>query len=220
MSFTPILGLDADEDLSPRAVAIKAAGFGYVMNYARFLTKAMVDKYHAAGLLVGVIDEKSSTRALQGALAGKEDGEAAVAIMQRLGAPPTAGIAATVDDDVSTVEQTSEVDAYFAAYDGAFWPDALSPPLFTMMGYADGTALSVLRQHGLPICWLAGAGGWSGSHAFALAGKPQLIQGPTIGPAGGSWTPAGTMAPIKCPALGFQYDPDIAMAPLEECGLF
>lgn len=211
--MTPILGRDADEDLSPHAAAIKAAGIGFVFGYSRFLTKAMVEKYHAAGLMVGVFDERQATRALQGAAAGAVDGKAALTFMQAIGAPPSAAIFATVDDDVSTTAQLAAIEDYFAAYDGYLYPH------FQIAGYADGTALSALRQHGLPIEDLAGAMGWNGSRAFTLSGKPHLIQGPTIGPHGGTWTPPG-QATIKCPALGFSYDPQVALQPLASCGLF
>jgi len=217
----PILVVDCDADVTHWAPQIKAAGISGVMNYMRFLTRPMVDAYHAAGLMVAAIDEHGTNDVAGGAAAGAARGLIAATKLGNYGAPPTAASFVTIDEDISGEDDLDAAAEYFAAYDSKLWPDANKPALFLIAAYADGTALSFLRTLNLPICWLAGASGWSGSRAFALSGKPDLIQGPTIRSHTSTfWTPQGLSTRIACPALPFEWDPNIAMKPLDQIGFF
>lgn len=191
--------IDADEDLSRYAADIKAAGIDGILGYLRILTPEIVANYHAAGLVVGCIDEHTATEALAGAVGGGRDGTAAATKMAVLGAPTGAGVYATVDTDV-TAAQLGTVEDYFTAYD-----PCIDPP-YRIGGYADGTALSGLRSLGMPLMWLAGAMGWDGSHEFLANGNPTIVQGPTIGA-----DETGVLLGQNFPALPFDYDPNVAM---------
>lgn len=195
----PLRGLDVLAPLNSQAIARVAAGnFQFVMRYLKNVTETEVTNIRKAGLKIGMIWETTATRALQGQGAGKYDSWTAVAAMQRFGAPPQATIFATVDKDVNTEAQINAVEDYFVAFDAGIskW--------FQIGGYANGTALTRLKEDGLLLTWLAGAMGWSGSRDFAKTGNPSLIQGPTLGVNGGHWHA------IDWPGLGFQYDPDLA----------
>lgn len=206
-------GLDADQNLSDYAADIKAAGLTFVMRYLKNLSSAEVEALHGAGLSVGLIFETTGDRALGGADAGAEDGAEALRQARALGAPSSVAIYATVDGDVAE-EQLDAVGAYFVAFDGCLWasPTEGADPvcLYRIGGYADGTAISGLRDEGLPLCWLAGAMGWDGSRVFLATGKPDLVQGPTL-TAGGHWSPVPEQ-PLAWPDLGFAYDPDVALS--------
>lgn len=202
-------GLDVDEVMTNQAPLLKAAGFDFILRYLKNVAAAEVAALHRAGLIVGFIWETTATRALDGAAAGAEDGQKALAMMQSLGAPATCAIYATVDNDIGAGDDTdiAAVEDYFAAFDSVLWGNG-DPPNYPIGGYADGTVLGALRDHGLPFMWLAGAMGWDGSRDFEVDNHPHLVQGPTI--SGGSWHGQ------QWPDVGFQYDPDLAL--IEEFG--
>lgn len=204
-----ILGLDADTDLTHYAPAIKAKGLQFVCRYLKNLGKQEAQAISKAGLRIVMIFEVRATNSLAGERAGAQDGMTALRQAQALGAPSTAAIYTTVDTDV-TAADVSAIEDYFAAFDDVIFGH------YRIGGYADGTALSELRNHGLPYCWLAGAMGWDGSRQFFDTGHPTLVQGPTISKGkGGNWAPHGiktAMPVITWPDLGFNYDPDVAMS--------
>ena len=201
-----LMGIDAYAFSAASAPAIAAwrgphgERIQFIKGYLKNLTLATVDAFLDAGIHVGAIWEVGADDALQGAAAGTNAGTRALAMMRALQAPSTASVAFTVDNaaDISVVPEIAD---YFAAADAQLWLD--DKPLFQIEGYADGTALSGLRQQGLPLCWLAGAMGWPGSEDFLQNGNPDMVQGATIG-RGGIWM-ARTW-----PDLGFSYDPNIA----------
>lgn len=207
--MTVLLGLDADTILTPYAPAIAAAGISAVGRYLKNLEPAEVAALHAAGVAIWLIFEGGSDNVLGGAGQGTEDGNRALAQAQALGAPPTAAIYATADFDIASDQLALALD-YWAAFDAVIWGK------YQIGGYADGTVLSGLRDHGLPYRWLAGAMGWDGSREFLQSESPEIVQGPTID-GGGSWSPPGT-PPIDWPDLGFPYDPDVIF--VADCGLW
>lgn len=208
----PLLGLDCDFDVSPFAPMLASAGIGFVGQYLRtWLTKDSVARLHDHGIKVMFYWETTATAALQGGGKGAADGGAALRKLTSLGAPSETAVYMAVDADVMA-SQMWAIEDYFYAADGQLWGH------YRIGGYADGTAISALRQHGLPLCVLAGAMGWSGSQAFAHTGNPNVVQGPTL-TGGGSWPHAGLLpniAPIVWPrfegALA-SYDPLIALTP-------
>ena len=195
-----MLGLDADQDLSRWAAAIGDGGIGLVLRYLKNLTVTEVAALHGAGLLVGLIFETGAERALLGAAAGEEDGVLALRQAQALGAPPSVGIYATVDDDVGAA-QLAAVEAYFLAFGGCLRGKA------RLGAYGSGLVLRTVKAE---LSWLAGASGWTGSGWFLVGGSPAIVQGPTL-ETGGSWAPR-TMPPVDWPDLGFAYDPDMILA--------
>lgn len=203
------LGLDCDFDVSPYAPLLAAHNIQFVGQYLRsWLTAASVAKLHAHNIKVLCYWETTGAAALQGGGKGAADGGGALRKMQQLGAPPEAAVCMAVDTDVAA-SQMYQVEDYFYAADAQLWGS------YRIMGYADGTAISLLRQHGLPLCVLAGAMGWDGSRAFAHTGNPNVVQGPTLSH-GGAWPAAGlipNVEPIEWPNLGFAYDPLIALTP-------
>lgn len=170
----------------------------FVQSYLKTLNLDTVDALLAAGIAVGAIWETVADRALQGIEAGIADGQRALAMMQALQAPASAAICATVDQGVSEPQEIAAVDDYFAGFDQQIFGH------FQIAGYADGTALADLRNHGLPLCWLAGAKSWPGYEDFLQNGKPDMVQGATM-------THGGIWMSRTWPDLGsLQYDPDIA----------
>ncbi len=190
-----ILGLDADQDLTNFAPAIKAAGLSFVCRYLKNMRSHEVAALHAAGLSIVCIFESTATRSLEGADAGTADAKTAMGQMRALGAPSSAAIYATVDSDAGEADLAA-IEAYFVAFDAVLWGHC------KIGGYADGTVISRLRADGMPYCWLAGASGWDGSRDFI---DPTMMQGPTIAADtehewhGENW-----------PALPFDYDPNLA----------
>ncbi len=184
---------------------IADAGIGTVLRYLKNLTGEEVGALHDAGLKVGLIYETTAKRALLGAAAGIEDGVLALQQAQALGAPPNAAIYATVDDDAGTgsegPSQLSAIGAYGVAFGGCL------PGKARFGLYGSGLVQETVR--GVELRWLAGAMGWQGSRAFLAAGRPALVQGPTLD-AGGLWAPPG-FSKIHWADLGFSYDPDVLL---------
>jgi hypothetical protein len=205
------LGIDCDFDVSVHTPLLVQHKISFVGQYLRsWLTLASVGRLHTAKIKLLTYWETTATAALQGGGKGAADGGAALKKMLALGAPPDAAVCMTVDTDVGEA-QIETVEDYFAAADGLLWKH------FRIMGYADGTAISELRKHGLPLCVLAGAMGWEGSHDFLNTQTPNIVQGPPITKGGMTWPrtpwPTHGVQPIQWPDLGFDYDPLIALTP-------
>lgn len=206
------LGLDCDFDASTHVPLLKSHNIGFVGQYLRsWLTPASVKRLHDGGIKVFCYWETTAAASLQGGGKGAADGGLALRRMTALGAPSTAAVCMTVDTDVG-LGQMHAVEDYFAAADGLLWGH------FRISGYADGTAISELRKHGLPLCVLAGAMGWDGSHEFLNTQTPNIVQGPPVAPGStlvwpkAPWPTYGVQ-PITWPDLGFDYDPLIALTP-------
>jgi hypothetical protein len=215
----PMMGLDADQDVTPYLSAMKAGGLSFFMGYLKILTKPMVAAAHAQGFCVGLIFEGQADNALKGATQGKIDGQRALDQATTLGVPANNTIAtyAAIDKSVTKID-LPVLEDYFAAFDAEIFGKLVQG------GYADGTAADDLRAHGLPDEWLPGAMGWSGSKAFLTHETPALIQGPTID--GGEWPTGSTLTSLKLPKslmwpkLNFQYDPDLCLVPPSQAGLW
>jgi hypothetical protein len=201
-------GLDADTDLSPFISRMKAGGLVFVRRYLKNLTPAEFYKLDAAGLRVGFIYETGATRALLGGVAGVADGQhaatQATALLAACGITPTPAddyaLYPTIDSDVTDSDEIAACVAYCAGFGASIGPT------FVLGGpYACGTILrATAAEMRLVDPWLAGAGGWNGSHAYLDALPPDYSrQGPTLA-AGGEW------AGVEWPDIGTPYDPDLA----------
>lgn len=197
-------GIDADTVLSPYAKAIAAAGFSDVGRYLKNLTIAEITALHAEGIGIWLIFEHNAQDVLGGAQLGTQCGQQALTQARALGVPEgQIAIYPAADTDILP-SQLAVAEDYWAAFDAVIFGH------YRIAGYADGTALSGLRDHGLPLCWLAGAMGWDGSHAFLETGNPDLVQGPQLNQ-GGAWGLPGQPAE-EWPDLGFPYDPNIIIS--------
>ena len=201
--MTTILGLDADQNLSGYAAAIKTAfaALGcdrpFTCRYLKNLSSAEVSALHAAGISIVAIFEAGAENALGGADQGEADGIRALRQASALGLPGDRPIYATVDTDAGSATLDTIAD-YFTAFAAAIAPHPVG-------AYGSGAVLTALRDINIRLLWLAGAMGWSGSREFDAAGDPTMVQGPTLDH-GGRWSA------IDWPDLGFEYDPDIAYA--------
>jgi hypothetical protein len=198
---TTILGLDADTYLTNYAGKIKAAGFSYVGRYLKNVQAAEIAALHAAGLGVWAIFETTTSRSLQGASAGAQDGVAARQQAQAHGFPAESVIYATTDMDATPV-QIPVVGAYYAAFAANCLP-------YGCGAYASGNVLTYLAKNvsTVIIPWLAGAMGWGGSRTYDATGAWAMKQGPDLG------AHTGTFAGVPFPALGFDYDPNVIAHP-------
>lgn len=128
--------------------------------------KAIAD----AGCQLFLIYESTAMESLNGAVAGKLDGEFALSWARRVGAPQGAAIYATVDFDASTHQIASIVD-YFAAF-----KDALQG-YYTLGAYSSGYVCGVLYTHGLiKWRWLTMSSGFQGSRQALDTGAYELRQ--------------------------------------------
>lgn len=199
-----IMGLDADTILTPYAAGIANSGIKAVGRYLKNLQPEEIAELHSLGIAIWLIFETGSDNILGGADQGTRDGQRTLSQAQALGVPEgRVAIYATADMDVDA-SNLSIAEDYWAAFDAVIFGH------YQIGGYADGTALSGLRDHGLPYCWLAGAMGWEDSRDFLATGNPTLVQGPTL-TNGGMWAPPG-QEPTEWPDLDFPYDPDMIMS--------
>lgn len=111
----------------PAPAGIRAAGYAFVCRYVstpgngKNLTKTEASALRAAGVDVVVVFERSASRPLGGATAGKADGAAARSQAQACGAPAASAIYAAVDFDPQPSEMRT-VLAYLAAFARACAP--------------------------------------------------------------------------------------------------
>lgn len=155
-------GLDADCDLTRFAPAIKAAGFSHVGRYLKNVTRSEIAACHAAGLGMWFIFEGSAERALEGSVAGSQDGAKAAAQAVELGLPARTCIFTTCDTD-PTNGQVPYVISYGSAFGAALGS-------FIAGFYACGAVLAASKL----IPWLAGASGWNGSKVYAQIGRAHV----------------------------------------------
>lgn len=170
MSMTPILGLDADQDLS------KVAGLAYQRNarwagrYLKDAAKGISAKevvaLHGAGLAVLLIWETTAERALAGAAAGTTDGETAAARAKTLGAPAGIRIAVTNDFDPEASQVAVAVEYHQAAQ------TALAAEGFGYIFY--GSAVVGEKLTDAPM-WVPN-NKWSDDQAEIAAGKVAIVQ--------------------------------------------
>lgn len=180
----------------------------YIKNYSTEEHAAI----KARGKHVLLIQESTADRTLQGELAGRTDGQAAVARLSTLGLFPTgkSALFVAVDTDVAPDDQPhrNAIIDYFAAFDETLWTYS-----WAIGGYASGTILQDLTNHNLAYKWVAGAWGWSGTRSYLNVTPPQwdIIQGATLNK-GGTWPTNGVpgVTPIHWPDIGTPYDPNIA----------
>lgn len=203
-----ILGLDADQDLTRYAPAIRAKGISFACRYLKNLHLPEVEALSNVGIRTVMIFETAASRALSGEAAGTQDGALALKQARSINAPNAAAIYATVDHD-ATIHDMPTVQQYFGAFGDVLYGH------FRLGGYADGTVeTGLLTAQELDYCWLAGAMGWDGSRAFYDTGQADLVQGPTVHRGHSMiWAPHGiktAMPAIQWPDLGFDYDPDVA----------
>lgn len=193
-------GLDAATILTPYCKQIAVAGFVSVGRYLKSLTRAEVDALHAAEIGLWLIFETTATRALGGAAAGESDGVKAASQAKALGAPPGTVIYWTVDTDVLPT-QLPAVGAY-----GLKFGAAIAAEGYRAGSYACGDAQTYMAKNlaAVPLSWLPGAMGWSGSRAYDATGAWVMKQGPQIN-AGRTANWVG----LAWPALPFPYDPNV-----------
>jgi hypothetical protein len=91
-----IEGVDAAGHPTPAALV--AAGKRFVGQYFKYLDRAQVDAYHAAGLDVVLIYETTGNRYTTGRAGGATDAAAATAECKRLGCPPGTVVYFAEDD--------------------------------------------------------------------------------------------------------------------------
>lgn len=172
----PLIGFDADQDVSRVAPAAVAAGVRIFGRYLKNLTAheilAIFGAGKSAGVKVGVLPiwETGAQRALEGASSGHADGIAARAMATRLGFPDTAPLCATADFD-ATAEQQTAVLAYFSAFKQAAGTAA------KLIVYANGAICQSAKAAGIAeYAWVAGGSGMRGTRAFIASGLADLIQ--------------------------------------------
>lgn len=177
----PLIGFDADQDVSRVAPAAVAAGVRIFCRYLKNLTAheilAIFGASKSAGVKVGVLPiwETGAQRALEGETAGHADGIAARAMATRLGFPDTAPLCATADFD-ATAEQQADVLAYLSAFkQGTGTMQYGGAPKLGV--YANGAICQAAKAAGIAeYAWVAGGSGMRGTRAFIASGLADLIQ--------------------------------------------
>jgi hypothetical protein len=101
----------------PDPQALRAAGYTVALRYlgtgARDISRAELDRLHAAGIAVGLIWETTAQRPLAGYAAGRSDARRANEFAGQLGAPGWLPVFYAVDFPASDAQTRGEVAAYF-----------------------------------------------------------------------------------------------------------
>lgn len=162
----PIAGFDCTFNVAPYANQIKAIN-GAVGRYYSFsswknLTRAEAATLSQAGIQVWAVweaqgDDPSSFTGENGQAHAQEALKQAAAV----GQPQGSGIYFAVDFDPSP-QHIPDLMPYFRAIGGTLGAK------YRAGVYGSGDVCSTMKTNGLvSLTWLAGAGGWSGSHAYA-----------------------------------------------------
>src|SRR6266566_1870295 len=165
-------GLDANEDLTAHAAAIRAAGYEFVGRYYKFthgshpLTQGEARALSAAGLWVLVVYESGlpTSAGYFSRLRGSGDGLRAYhyaqeAIQQPAGAP----IYFAVDYDAAEEDIRGPIHEYFGQIHAAFDQAGLGHPLYPVGVYGSGAVCRYLtRETAVSYSWLAGSRRWRG----------------------------------------------------------
>lgn len=170
-------GIDATQDCSSHAGALKAAGYGFVGRYYfSIVSHAKVKLTHAealalsaAGLfIVAVFENSSNSSGYFTHAKGVSDGTAAFRyaadhVKQPFGSP----IYFAVDYDASTADLNGGIAAYFRGVAEAFEAERHGGATYPIGVYGSGLVCGGLSTHGLvTYTWLAQSTGWSGYHTF------------------------------------------------------
>jgi len=194
MADTYYRGLDSAATISNPSALVPH--FQFAMRYLKYTDTDEIAGLLGAGIAVGLIWEKGTQDALGGPEAGYDNAQDAILKANALGAPVGAGIFVAVDMDTAGLQQAdfNEVCGYCDAFVGAV----------TEAGYTGGIYACGDVQWATVECvsWLAGAMGWSGSHAYDDEDMWVIKQGLPL--YSGSW------CGVSWPNIGIEYDPNLA----------
>jgi len=168
--MTKLLAFDADQDVSGVVPRAKAVGIAAAARYLKNLSAAEVRALSAAGIKIISIYESTARRALDGAMAGRMDGEHAVTQAKGLGQPAGSAIYATVDFDAVPL-QIPTVLSYLAYFRAALGN------AYRLGVYGNGLVCKAALDGRLAdYTWLAGGLGMQGSRDFLASGRATLVQ--------------------------------------------
>jgi hypothetical protein len=173
--MTGLLAFDADQRLGAIAPLAIKRGVRIFLPYYRLFTVSDRDAIFAAGKAAGVavgiipISETTAERALQGSVAGAEDGDTVLQYMQGVGQPPRTSYVLTFDFD----EQVAQ-DPICKAY--AF-SAVRSVPNHPMIAYGNGAFTEELKGYGIAnFAWDMGGMGTRGTRADIATGHEDMQQ--------------------------------------------
>lgn len=179
----PLIGFDADQDVSHVAPVAIAKGVRWFARYTKNLSAGEIERIFAAadGVKVGILPifETGATRALDGAAAGHADGATAMAAAVKLFGmtpKPEWALAATVDFDATAEEQPAVLD-YLSAFKQGASGVAYGGAQIRLAVYANGAICAAALDLGIAdIAWVAGGSGMRGTRDFLASGRAHIIQ--------------------------------------------
>ena len=179
----PLIGFDCAQPITQGLLPrLAASGAGFAIRYftpdlaeAKDLTAAEVSRVVSAipGFVFVSVFETTAARALGGTSAGVSDAWSALQCASRVGQPVGSAIYFAVDFDL-VGEQLGQAKAYFQAIRDVFGRQAKP---FRLGVYGNGLVCQTLLDAKIvELTWLAGGLGMTGSRAFLLSQKWNLLQ--------------------------------------------
>lgn len=180
MTFPPnTTALDADVDMTKAHAELIQLGFDTVIRYTtkgsgnpeKQVSAAEAKSMQAHGLKLLLVHETTAERALQGAAAGKADGEYCAGFAPTVGLPPNNGsvLLASTDFDV-TGSQAPAVQAYVEAFKAA------SPGYGTGL-YGNGYMNDRLYDAKIiTVRWITQSMGFTGTRESLDGGRFEIVQ--------------------------------------------
>lgn len=202
-------GLDASQELTRHAAALRTQNFDFVIRYysnnaSKNLSLGEARVLSGARLLIGVVWETQGTQAsFFNRSQGVADGAAACHLAQTvIGQPPGSAIYFAVDYDATGADLNGPISEYFDGVQAAFQAHANGPATYLIGVYGSGLVCgTLLDSKRASLSWLSQSTGFTGSKEFASARRYNLIQSLPTSIKGGGGATLGIDPDASNPAL-------------------